>query len=408
MDAFKWLEVVGPFYAAVGESVEELTRRNTAEIDPDLLRLKREEIADKFEDAKSGLAKAADLAKKNAIADLSSRGLLGSSLKESSQKSIDGKATEELGKMQREYNRALERIAVLERNVSGREVKANNPNQKPIFVSHAHDDKELVDAFVDLLVVGAGVRRDDIFCTSLEKMGVPPGENFVQFIKSQIQSPRIVLMVITRNYLQSRFCLCEMGACWALSHKGIPLLVDPIGFEDLDGVITATQAVKLSDSLAMSELKDFIAEQLGLSVNTPIWERKRDAFIEAFASPPTTQQFVVTPNEPVIEQPPRQPSVIDRLLRTIEYLEAEMKQMPQVNCGPDIHRLFAQAHQRLKGIYADVVAQNIPLGQFRDAMQAVEKASIPQQLQMLDSIKWNADHAIKLLKEYYRFLILDA
>jgi hypothetical protein len=408
MDAFKWLEVVAPFYAAVGESIEELTRRSPADIDPDLLRLKREEIADKFEDAKSGLAKAADLAKKNAVADLASRGLLGSSLKELSQKSIDSKATEELGKMQREYNRAMERLAVLERNVSGREVNTNKPNQKPVFISHAHDDKELVDGFVDLLIAGANVKRDDIFCTSLEKMGVPPGENFVDFIKSQIQSPRIVLMVITLNYLQSRFCLCELGACWALSHKGVPLLVDPIGFEDLDGVVTATQAVKLFDPLAMSELKDNIAEQLHLSVNTPIWERKRDAFIAAFASQPTTQQFVVTPNEPVVEQPPEKPSVIDRLLRTIDYLEAEMAQMPQVNCGPDIHRLFAQALQRLKGLYVEINAQSIPLGQFPDAIKAVEKASTPQQLLMLDSIKWNANHAIKLLKEYYRFLMLDA
>jgi hypothetical protein len=239
-------------------------------------------------------------------------------------------------------------------------------------------------------------------------MGVPPGENFVQFIRSQIQSPRIVLMVITRNYLQSKFCLCEMGACWALSHKGIPLLVDPMGFEDLDGVVTATQAVKLSDPLAMSELKDFIAEQLNLSVNSAIWERKRDGFIAAITNQPTTQQFVVTPNEPVIEQPPQQRSVIDRLLRTIEYLEAEMKQMPHVNCGSEIHRLFAQAYQRLKGIYADVVSQDIPMGQFREAVQAVEKASIPQQIQTLESIKWNAENAIKLLKEYYRFLILDA
>lgn len=405
MDASKWLEIVAPFYTAVGENLEALTRQ--AEIDPDLLRLKREEIADKFEDAKAGLARAADLGKKNAVADLSSRGLLSSTSKESAHKSIDDRAANELAKMHREYNRAIERISIIERSAGLQQSATVNADQKAVFISHAHADKDLVDRFVDLLVVGVGVRLDDIFCTSLEGMGVTAGENFVDFIEAQIQSPKLVLMVITTNYLKSKFCLCEMGAAWALSHKGIPLLVEPVGFEELDGVVTSTQAVKMSDPLAMSALKDVIAQRLKLSANTANWEKKRDAFIKTLGKP-SSQEIPVIPAPPVSEQSHLTSSAPDRIARVISYLEVGMANMPAENCSLDIQRLFRLSLEKLELIYEDVVNLGLPRGQLREAILEVQNVSSPQALRMLNDLKWQANNAIKLLKEHHQFLLLDA
>jgi hypothetical protein len=120
MDADSWLTIVAPFYKVAGEAVEELTRRSIAEIDSELLRLKREELTDRLEEAQTAVARAADLDKKNKIADLASRGLLGSSMKESSQNGVDARSADVLEKMHREYNRAIERIALLEKKVNAR------------------------------------------------------------------------------------------------------------------------------------------------------------------------------------------------------------------------------------------------------------------------------------------------
>jgi len=120
MDADTWLKVAGPFYTAVGEVLEELTRRSIAEIDVELLTIKREELSDRLEETRSAVAKAADLEKKNAVADLIARGLGGSSLKESTVNGVDNRSAEVLDKMHREYNRAIEKVALLEHNVTVR------------------------------------------------------------------------------------------------------------------------------------------------------------------------------------------------------------------------------------------------------------------------------------------------
>ena len=48
---------------------------------------------------------------------------------------------------------------------------------KEIFISHAVKDKDLADAFVDLMVTAMGISADDIFCSSLEGTRSPPPVN---------------------------------------------------------------------------------------------------------------------------------------------------------------------------------------------------------------------------------------
>ena len=45
---------------------------------------------------------------------------------------------------------------------------------KTIFISHSSKDKKLVDVFVDtILRLGIGFKDNDIFCTSIEGLGMP-------------------------------------------------------------------------------------------------------------------------------------------------------------------------------------------------------------------------------------------
>jgi hypothetical protein len=80
---------------------------------------------------------------------------------------------------------------------------------KRIFVSHAHADKLLVDALVDLIGTGVGIPSEEVFCTALEGLGIPAGSNFIDYIKAQIQKPEVVLLLITDNYLKRPFCLAR-------------------------------------------------------------------------------------------------------------------------------------------------------------------------------------------------------
>ncbi|NCS74765.1 MAG: toll/interleukin-1 receptor domain-containing protein, partial [Deltaproteobacteria bacterium] len=88
---------------------------------------------------------------------------------------------------------------------------------KPVFISHAAANRELADALVDMLETGIGITDTDVFCSSLEGMGIPSGVNFVDFVRGQISSPRAVVLLLSQDYLASQFCLCELGASWALT-----------------------------------------------------------------------------------------------------------------------------------------------------------------------------------------------
>lgn len=63
--------------------------------------------------------------------------------------------------------------------------------EKLIFISHANKDKDLVEAIVELIEEGIGVPENQIFCSSLKGYGIPVGENFISYIKSQIQAPEL-------------------------------------------------------------------------------------------------------------------------------------------------------------------------------------------------------------------------
>ena len=114
-----------------------------------------------------------------------------------------------------------------------------------IFISHSANDEELVEELVDLLQLGVGVQPTDVFCSSLPGMGIPNGADFVAYIKSQVTGPEVVLLIISPAFLNSPFCQNEVGASWARSLLISPLLVPPVDYADVKGVLSGTQMARL-------------------------------------------------------------------------------------------------------------------------------------------------------------------
>jgi hypothetical protein len=159
--------------------------------------------------------------------------------------------------------------------------------QKPIFISHAIKDAAMVGHLVDALVASGVANVDDIFCSSLQGMGIPAGQNFISFIKDQLTGSKLVVVVLTENYYASPFCLCELGAVWALAQDFFPLLVPPLTYNDLKAVLVGVQVETINEKKSLNDLKDRIAQKLGKVVNSTRWENKRDSFIATVPVPPS-------------------------------------------------------------------------------------------------------------------------
>lgn len=109
--------VSGKFFMFVGEVVADLKRQELAKVDADHLRLKRQVLAEELEDFKSKLASAVTTEKGRAEQDLISRGLGNTTVRQSMLRAIERDAADQLEKAHREYNRAIEEIALMERRV---------------------------------------------------------------------------------------------------------------------------------------------------------------------------------------------------------------------------------------------------------------------------------------------------
>lgn len=79
-------------------------------------------------------------------------------------------------------------------------LEKKNVNSKRIFISHSSKNKDIVEKFVDyILQFGIGIKAEDIFCTSIEEMGVKNGEDIRKHIQTNIQNVDYSFLIISKN-----------------------------------------------------------------------------------------------------------------------------------------------------------------------------------------------------------------
>lgn len=166
------------------------------------------------------------------------------------------------------------------------ELIENNPVLKngnklsKIFISHSSEDAAIVEDVIEMLE-SIGMESTQIFCTSFDGYGIDLGDNFLDSIKKELSSDTLVMFILSENFYKSPVCLCEMGATWVLSNEHIPVLIPPLDYSDIKGVIPLTQGLKINESLKLNLLKEKIEKLFNIekSMSLSTWERKRDRII---------------------------------------------------------------------------------------------------------------------------------
>ena len=156
-----------------------------------------------------------------------------------------------------------------------------------VFISHSSADEEMVGDFVrGVLESGVGVPGDDVFCISTDGQGIPAGQYFIPYIRSRVQESKVVVAWISRNFLESPFCMCELGAAWALLPDGlIPILVD-LEYTELEAILKGMHVLRANDKPDLNRLRDQLTKELSLKPRaTGRWEKERDTFWHKYGSP---------------------------------------------------------------------------------------------------------------------------
>ena len=163
------------------------------------------------------------------------------------------------------YKRLIEQL-----NNSPIDKKMVTENSKRIFISHSSIDKEIVNDFVNIILQnGLGINPvKDVYCTSVEGLKIRSGEDFRNNIKQNIISTGIVILIISENYKKSEMCLNEMGACWVLGKRVIPIILPPLNYSTVGVITEPLQCLNLLANSGINQLCDELIEDLEIDLKT--------------------------------------------------------------------------------------------------------------------------------------------
>ena len=185
-----------------------------------------------------------------------------------------------------DFGAIQELISLLVKRENGAAVGQSSSVQvsgKKIFISHSSKDVKCVSMFVNqILSLGIGISLDDIFCTSIEDLGIKNGEDIRKHIQDDIRGAEYAFLMISDNYKASEICINEMGAVWAYDANVRLYMLPGATVDKIGWLCNARQAQNLSDAVALDQLYKEMRLHFGIVPdNFEHWSRIREEFVKS-------------------------------------------------------------------------------------------------------------------------------
>ena len=168
--------------------------------------------------------------------------------------------------------------------LKGLSIKYGSLAARRFFISHSSRDKTLIKEFVEKIIrLGVGIPAEDVFCTSIETMGIKNGDDMRSHIHKNIIGSDIALLMISRSYIQSSICLNEMGAVWSAPIPNVNVFVCPDCElpKSIGWLYEVKKADMLCDKHALDSFYENLTNTYGIEKKVAEWGIQRDAFLDA-------------------------------------------------------------------------------------------------------------------------------
>jgi TIR domain len=231
-----------------------------------------------------------------------------------------------------------------------------------LFISHAVADAAVVKPFVQLLESGVGVPPKDIFCASIKGQSIRPGKDFKSSIHENLNDATTVLALISDNYYNSAFSMCELGGCWLQAKDWIPILIPPIKYADMKAVLVGIQATRIDSTEDLDELRDELGARLGVPLlPTPRWTEKRTDFLaklpdylKSLAPSPSVPRALLDKAQTVIREYEQSTKQSDEEKEQLRRTITELKKLKDVAAVAAIERRELPAAQQFEKLTDEV------------------------------------------------------
>ncbi len=113
---------------------------------------------------------------------------------------------------------------------------------KNVFISHSSANKEIAE-HLSAYLIRIGVKEKNIFCSSILGQGVANGEKLNDTIAKAIKKSKLIVFLLSRDFLDSSYCMEELGAGWYLNQQQgatcFYLVLPDIELSDLNGFVNS-------------------------------------------------------------------------------------------------------------------------------------------------------------------------
>ena len=111
-----------------------------------------------------------------------------------------------------------------------------------IFISHSSHNKDIAEQLC-VLLSGLGVDKEKIFCSSIVGQGIDNGEKLNEAIANIISKSKLLIFLISYDFISSSYCMEELGVGWYLRQNGkarcFYLVLPDIELSELQGFVNS-------------------------------------------------------------------------------------------------------------------------------------------------------------------------
>lgn len=172
-----------------------------------------------------------------------------------------------------------------------------NNNQRiriPLFISHLHKDKPLVD-IVNRLIDEIFSRDFEIFNTSKNPPGA--GKKWREEIKEHLEKAHIVLAILTPQSAKRDWVMFEAGAAWFSAERKEKYLIPCLyNLDEFPSPLSEYQGINLASKNGIYELVELLRSISGLQPVDSLIDGKINEYLEALRT-------IKLPNEDSLKNP---------------------------------------------------------------------------------------------------------
>jgi len=135
-----------------------------------------------------------------------------------------------------------------------------------VFISHSHEDTELVKRLITLIRSSLNLSATEIRATSVDGYRLPGGANVDERLRTEVQDTKVLVGVISTAGARSSYVTFELGARWGSGKPMVPLLAPGVGIDALAGPLKGINALSCDSPAQLHQLVDDISQHLELKL----------------------------------------------------------------------------------------------------------------------------------------------